>query len=1014
MRRVEISRHLSIDEDAESVSSGDSSSLTLVSVPSASSDGFSPRATANTVLPSIEGPVEDVSDGEWSSTSSSTPGMGTPSLSLTRSESPSDHVSTPAGGRRSATRSTGMQSLDANLRGLRLSPPAPMDNMSGIADVLPEVAAGRDSRAGSLLEARSQGSVSPSPRRLSAHRRRSGSRNVVERHDVGDEVPPNDRFNDPAFQRVFREAKGLMRTLADILGSSAVHNQPDSVMQRLHRKAGDLARFQCPPSRTVGLIGASGAGKSSLLNSLLDCRDLIRTSSGGAACTCAVIEYHFHAEERIAIEVEQFAEDEMMTQLEDHLNDYRHFHLNRDSLASESSRDSERYTDFEDRATLAMDTFRAVFGGRRVNNNRLISGTEEHVLELFRRWIQESGPANVPRRQGGLTNDECSAILIRLTSENASASGPATWPWVKKIKVYLNAYILRKGLILVDLPGLEDSNAARRNITERYFINCDEIFVVCVEARAVTNEGVKNVVELAKDANISNVSIVCTKSDAYNNPVEAQRDFPGQTADLIEQMVTAKAQLETDEEEIEEELEEYQEYVQDIAYERLTADQSRELNRLHGDLREIRRRLTELEFDLQQFMITTCNESVQSQLHAEYGHQFPDGTLRVFCVSNKIYWDNREAPKDAAMPHLVLSGILALRAHAMAMVWQSQFAAANQYMRGDVGLLLRELGLWVQTGQGSLSAERKELVRSTLATVERELRESLCGRSSDLQKIAKRYRENFDAVIYQSQIGHMANWSAAARHASSNWDRLHHASYDAFCRHFGVHAVRGEAARCWNQEIIEAMVGDLTPPWGALSMSITGTNDGVSGTIDAIFDSVSDILESRLDDSSDAAITLISTLGLHKQQLRGHIETILDQRQRDLRTLRTDALSSLRSSYIGRAMETAYSRAAHESGTGRHARQKAVINGTVRDDALFAGLLGGFRMEFTQQAETTQALIRGVLLSYLDNIRDTFNIVRDENVVLESESDPAFRDRVEAGVRATEDEMERIYEVLQS
>ena len=79
--------------------------------------------------------------------------------------------------------------------------------------------------------------------------------------------------------------------------------------------------------------------------------------------------------------------------------------------------------------------------------------------------------------------------------------------------VHLNAHILSKGLILVDLPGLRDLNSARRNITERYIFEVDEIFAVCLIGRATTDAGVAAVIELAKKARLSNVGIICTKSD---------------------------------------------------------------------------------------------------------------------------------------------------------------------------------------------------------------------------------------------------------------------------------------------------------------------------------------------------------------------------------------------------------------------------------------------------------------------------------------------------------------------
>lgn len=96
----------------------------------------------------------------------------------------------------------------------------------------------------------------------------------------------------------------------------------------------------------------------------------------------------------------------------------------------------------------------------------------------------------------------------------------------------MNAHILSRGLVLVDLPGtfhslhtcslfltelaqtgLRDLNSARRNITERSLIDCNEIFAVCPIGRAITDIGVKEVFALAKQAGLSNVGIICTRSD---------------------------------------------------------------------------------------------------------------------------------------------------------------------------------------------------------------------------------------------------------------------------------------------------------------------------------------------------------------------------------------------------------------------------------------------------------------------------------------------------------------------
>jgi hypothetical protein len=44
-------------------------------------------------------------------------------------------------------------------------------------------------------------------------------------------------------------------------------------------------------------------------------------------------------------------------------------------------------------------------------------------------------------------------------------------------------------------------------------LKCDEIFAVCQIGRATTDAGVMSVFELARQAKLSNVGILCTKSD---------------------------------------------------------------------------------------------------------------------------------------------------------------------------------------------------------------------------------------------------------------------------------------------------------------------------------------------------------------------------------------------------------------------------------------------------------------------------------------------------------------------
>lgn len=126
---------------------------------------------------------------------------------------------------------------------------------------------------------------------------------------------------------------------------------------------------------------------------------------------------------------------------------------------------------------------------------------------------------------------------------------------------------------------------------------------------------------------------------------------------------------------------------------------------------------------LHKYLVETRNSTVTGQLVQHYQREISDGRLRVFCVSNKDYRENRAEPKDQALPFLQLSGILAVRKHCLSIVAESQLRIVTKYVRDDIPALLGDVELWVQSGAGTADAEQKRVVRETLNTLESRLQE---------------------------------------------------------------------------------------------------------------------------------------------------------------------------------------------------------------------------------------------------------------------------------------------------
>ena len=59
-----------------------------------------------------------------------------------------------------------------------------------------------------------------------------------------------------------------------------------------------------------------------------------------------------------------------------------------------------------------------------------------------------------------------------------------TWPLIRKVCLKGPWSILSSGAVLVDLPGVRDSNAARAKVAESYIQNCNQIAIVAPIKRA--------------------------------------------------------------------------------------------------------------------------------------------------------------------------------------------------------------------------------------------------------------------------------------------------------------------------------------------------------------------------------------------------------------------------------------------------------------------------------------------------------------------------------------------------
>ncbi|RYO92978.1 hypothetical protein DL762_001340 [Monosporascus cannonballus] len=332
-------------------------------------------------------------------------------------------------------------------------------------------------------------------------------------YNVRDEQLPTHPFFTSSFQTALKAgldiAKGVANTIQSIPDS--IERGPE--IHRLLKDAKSLSSFVGSDTRTIAVLGDSGQGKSSLINSLLHFPDIAKTGDTGSACTSVVTEYRQKTKEHsaapIIIEVEYLAKDEIAEMVRELLWSYRQLFLPGVDSDTTSAVDYARYTRESEQAWSALE---AAFQHQSRFSKEMLRDMSEGALERIQdQLIAWTNDMEWP--DGG------EAGCWKSTAGNAEECREKTglfmqdryWPFTKIIRVYVNAQVLKTGLILADLPGLQDTNLARVRATEKYLMR-QEWFLI--EAR---NEHIKDGLRKAYAAKIpgEKLDVFCVSNTTY-------------------------------------------------------------------------------------------------------------------------------------------------------------------------------------------------------------------------------------------------------------------------------------------------------------------------------------------------------------------------------------------------------------------------------------------------------------------------------------------------------------------
>ncbi|RDB22483.1 Nuclear GTPase SLIP-GC [Hypsizygus marmoreus] len=360
---------------------------------------------------------------------------------------------------------------------------------------------------------------------------------------------------------------------------------------------------QGAPTTLIAVCGATGAGKSSILNAILD--DNIVPTSGMRACTAVVTELAYHNKPTIDADVSFLSEAEWKQELAVLLTD----------LVDEDG-NLKRSTDLKSDAGVAWQKVHAVYPSisqeqlvtmtadqiiaRDANIARILGATKKIVAKDSRTFAKEIGKyIDSKDQKRGEKKDkkkpkekslmdkvrEASGTTRNRDNDKADADAPALWPLIRQVNVRCPSAALSTGAVLVDLPGVADANAARNNIAKDYMKKCDCIWILAPITRAVDDKTARDLLGDAFKMQLMNgnyddhaITFIASKCDdvscsevirALNLEGDPELDEIEGRIDLYTEETFAWKQKKSDAEKvqkaIDKELEEIREYSQEYA-----------------------------------------------------------------------------------------------------------------------------------------------------------------------------------------------------------------------------------------------------------------------------------------------------------------------------------------------------------------------------------------------------------------------------------------------------------------
>ena len=231
---------------------------------------------------------------------------------------------------------------------------------------------------------------------------------------------------------------------------------------------------------TAGAIAPTGMGKSTAWNAILGFPELLPTDNA-QACTSAIIEVLYNADKDPA---SAFRAKITFLKVREWELELEQLYKDMEALArKDAGQDDDWDFEIEGQVDSVMEKVRVVYP--------FIDNRQDLKRYSVAQLISHD---NVKSLGKELTFSEAdqkkfSAKIRRyIVSSTTAREKAALWPLVKVAEIYVKSQVLENGLVLVDIPGSMDTNAARNTLAQTYQRQLSVTCILTASKRAASDQ----------------------------------------------------------------------------------------------------------------------------------------------------------------------------------------------------------------------------------------------------------------------------------------------------------------------------------------------------------------------------------------------------------------------------------------------------------------------------------------------------------------------------------------------